>query len=293
MVLAHAIWFRKPGTTPKGPEEINGETLSIETIKNCYDSSNGDIDLFVHGTTTTSRYTGSQATATLASIDQTSPAIEMKAGCSTSLASLYVATLGLMSAHDNAMILCTETLSKVVNPKVRETWFGLADGSAGLWLEKQTEESADFKLLAMTYGTQGHHVDMYTTKGALPPNAEDLEENNYILKGDGSKLKDISTDHYNKMYKLFADNFNMGEIKYLIPHQVNDALVLTLLSKHFEMPDVQVLKSSDEVGNIGGSSVLYTLSDNISKETFKSGDKVLMMSVGGGLSYSMHLWEKL
>ena len=51
--------------------------------------------------------------------------------------------------------------------------------------------------------------------------------------------------------------------------------------------------NNNEIGNIGGASVLYTLSDAIQKNTFQAGDQILMMSVGGGLSYSMHLWEKL
>lgn len=284
--------IRKPGMTPTAPEWLNNESFSKETIKKCYADSSKDIDLFVHGTTTTSRYTGSQATSILASVGQRSPAIEMKAGCSTSLASLYTATLGLMAAHDNAMILCTETLSKVVNPKDRETWFGLADASSALWIEK-TKQGGDFKLLAMTYGTNGDYVDMFTTRGELPPNKQDLEENKYVLTGDGSKLKILSEEHYIKMYKLFSDNFEMSEIKYLIPHQVNAALIKNLVSNHFQMPNIEVLKSSPEVGNIGGSSVLYTLTDNIEKKTFDSGDKILLMSVGGGLSYSMHLWEKL
>jgi 3-oxoacyl-[acyl-carrier-protein] synthase-3 len=285
--------IRKPGDVPNSPEAITNEILSQETIKKCFNDSGKDIDFFVHGTTTTSRYTGSQATSILSAVNQLSPCIEMKAGCSTSLASMYAATLGLMAAHDNVMVLCTETLSKVVNPKDRETWFGLGDASSAIWMEKSTDKNADFKLEAMTYGTNGHHVDMFTTRGTLPPTKDELDDNKYVLTGDGAALKELSLNHYNKMYKLFSENYNMSDIDYLIPHQVNDALIRKLMKNHFDMPNTKILKSSDRVGNIGGSSVLYTLSENLRDKKFKSGDKILLMSVGGGLSYSMHLWEKL
>lgn len=285
---------RIPGTSPeKLTDETSGEDLARTTVEKCYQGHFEDIDLFIHGTTTSSRYTGSQATAVLSNINQTSAAIEMKAGCSTSLASMYMGIMGLMAGHENVMINCVETMSKVVNPKVRETWFGLGDGASALWMKKVPDNKGDFKILGMTFGTNGSHVDMYTTQGKLPPNRYDLENGGYHLAGDGSKLEELAFEHYQKMFELFSSQFDMGKIKYLIPHQVNDNLIYKVVKRVFKAPEMVILKSNDRIGNIGGSSVLFTLCEQLEKKPFERGDQILLMSVGGGLSFCMQLWEKL
>lgn len=286
----YMIWT--PGSNTKFKDPLSCEEMATRCFKKSYKEELGDISYFVLGTTTSSRYTGSQATSILSCANQYAPAIEMKAGCSTSLASLYTAVMALASGHENAMVLCAETMSKVVNPKIRETWFGLGDGSACLWLENQ-KTNADFDILGMTFGTDGEHVNMYTTQGKFPPNEKDLNENGYVLSGNGDRLYELSLKYYGKMFTEFGKEFNLDEVTHLIPHQVNDSLITEIANKYLNKDKVTILKNNKEIGNIGGSSVLYTLVDAIEKQTFKKGDKILMTSVGGGLSYSMHLWEKL
>jgi 3-oxoacyl-[acyl-carrier-protein] synthase-3 len=284
--------IRKPGDDSQSIDKLSCEEMSSLCLKKCFNNSSEDIGYFIMGTTTSSRYTGSQATSVLSTIGQYSPAVEMMAGCSTSLASLYTGIMALQSGHDNVMIVCSETMSKIVNPKIRETWFGLADGSASLWLESN-DIDPDFKVLGMIFGTNGEHVDMYTTQGKFPPNQKDLDSGGYVLAGDGDKLRELSLKYYGEMIEHFKESFNLDEIDYLIPHQVNNSIITEFVDTHFKGIDIRVLKNNKEIGNIGGTSVLFSLCDSIQKDTFKKGDKVLMMSVGGGLSFSMQLWEKL
>ncbi len=284
--------IRKPGDDSSVADQLSSEAMSSLCLKNCYKDSQEEVGYFIMGTTTSSRYTGSQATSVLSSIKQFSPAVEMMAGCSTSLASLYTGIMALQSGHDNVMVVCSETMSKIVNPKIRETWFGLADGSAALWLEVNNKDP-DFKALGMIFGTDGEHVDMYTTQGKFPPNQKDLDHGGYVLAGDGDKLRELSLKYYGQMIEHFKTQYNLEEINYLIPHQVNNSIITEFVNSHFKDSALKVLKNNKEIGNIGGASVLYTLCDSIEKDTFKKGDKILLMSVGGGLSFSMHLWEKL
>jgi len=277
-------------------DDLNTEDILIDLIKDCYQSSLGNIDLLVHGSTTQSRFTGSQSTAALHSINQYSPMIEMKAGCSTSLASLYTAILCLSAPQsiENVLIACSETLSKIIDPKNREHWFGFADGGAALWVEKSTIEKADFKVHSMIYGTDGEHLDSFTTPGKLPPSIEEINNHSYSLKGNGDALEVLAKKYYNLMFSQMNRDNDLSNLKYIIPHQVNMSLIHNLMKNHFHLPsDVQVLSNSETIGNIGGSSVLYSLCDNLEKKTFQQGEKFLLMSVGGGLTYSMHLWEKL
>lgn len=53
----------------------------------------------------------------------------------------------------------------------------------------------------------------------------------------------------------------------------------------------ELVWSADRVGNLGGTSVLFSLAEAWERRTFEPGDEILMMSVGGGLSYAMQHWR--
>jgi 3-oxoacyl-[acyl-carrier-protein] synthase-3 len=286
---------RAPGITVDTlKDEVLGEDLASKSVIDCFNESDeSHVDFFVHGTTTPSRFTGIESTHILSQINQFCPYVEMKAGCSTSLASMYTGIMGLLAGHENVMINCSETMSKVLNPDVPETWFGGGDGSATLWLKKEMEENSDFKVKAMVYGSDGRHVNTYTTHGSLPPNKEDIDNGDYTLKGDGVALFANSLEYYVKMLTELDKKIDLTTIDYIIPHQVNLKLIVTLMKKYPKIENAKLIMDAREIGNIGGSSILYSLAKASKENTFEKGSKVLMMSVGGGLSYCAQIWEKL
>jgi 3-oxoacyl-[acyl-carrier-protein] synthase-3 len=246
-------------------------------------------EAFLLGTTTTRRYTGSQATSVLGKFSLEAPAYELKAGCSTSLASLHLAFL-LMHQYDRVLVACAETLSKVVHPDVRETWFGLGDGGAALAL-RRVKTGGDFCIEKQFYSTDGRYVDLYTTPGNLPPHPETLKRADFALVGDASELKDRAKVRYKEMIRKMLPKKELQSIQWIIPHQVNRLLTDEVVKE--TGISGEILWDSDQIGNIGGASVLYTLSKAIQEKRFRKGDRIFFMSVGGGLSFATQLWKKL
>ncbi len=283
---------QKPGTVADDSAETS-ESLALKATEAALKSRGCKTpDIFIHGTTTTRRYTGSQATSILGKLKLQIPAYEIKAGCSTSIASLHLAQSMLTAGYESVLVSCAETLSKVMHPDVRETWFGLADGGASVWMEKvDSVKDSDFTILKSGYSTDGTYVDMYTTTGNLPPRVEDVTSNKFALNGDSSQLKDLSKERYLEMInQILPEAKDRSRLKWLISHQVNLGLINEINSEMQMQP--QMVWSASEFGNIGGSSVLFSLAQALEENTFKSGDEILLMSVGGGLSFACQLWKK-
>jgi 3-oxoacyl-[acyl-carrier-protein] synthase-3 len=52
----------------------------------------------------------------------------------------------------------------------------------------------------------------------------------------------------------------------------------------------EVIWDADRVGNIGGSSILYSLANALKGDRLNGSGDMLLMSVGGGLSFAGQLW---
>ncbi|HSP80659.1 MAG TPA: 3-oxoacyl-[acyl-carrier-protein] synthase III C-terminal domain-containing protein, partial [Myxococcaceae bacterium] len=183
---------------------------------------------------------------------------------------------------------CAETLSKVINPEVGETWFVLADGGAAIWLQRE-EEEPDFEVLQSFYATDGQLVDMYTTPGKLPPHQEALDKGGYFLFGDGTRLREEALRRYLFMLeRLFPGGRGLERISWLIPHQVNRGLIDEVCQR--SGLEARRVWSAERFGNLGGTSVVFSLAEAWEQRLFSPGDELLLMSVGGGLSFAMQHW---
>ncbi|MBK7892018.1 MAG: 3-oxoacyl-ACP synthase [Bdellovibrionales bacterium] len=286
----HRFLAQRPGD-PLSPDSMTSEDLALKAVKEALIQNPGfHPEIFIHGTTTSRRYTGSQATSILGKVGLEIPAYEIKAGCSTSIASLHLAQSFLKSGYKSVLVSCAETLSKVMHPEIRETWFGLADAGAAVWLEVD-DESPDFTLLKSGYSTDGRHVDMYTTTGDLPPRNVDVEANKFALSGDSSQLRELSKIRYLEMINLLVPTEgSKSRARWLIAHQVNKGLVTEILTETKWQPEL--IWSAAEFGNVGGTSVLFSLAQAFEENKFKSGDEIILLSVGGGLSFACQHWKK-
>lgn len=279
-----------PGT-PISPTELTTEDLAFKAMKMVEEKApEWKPELFIHGTTTTSRYTGSQATSLAGQMGWHLPSYETRCGCATALGSMHLAWSLLKGPYTKVAIACAETLSKVINPNNRDDWFGMSDGAASIYIEKD-EVNPDFKVIGSVFFTKGEHADLYTTTATLPPHQPGFESGGYFLNGDAGKLRIEAKDGYNEMLSLLLpDSKDRASVNWVIPHQVNLQLVKEV--KEENSIGGELVLNAQEVGNIGGSSILYTLSECLSKSLFKKGDRILFMSVGGGLSVAGQIWEK-
>lgn len=76
-------------------------------------------------------------------------------------------------------------------------------------------------------------------------------------------------------------NLTISDIQWLVPHQGNKNLVLSV-AKQLGFPEEKTIKTVEETGNTSGSSVGIALDRLRSDGKIKSGEKVLLVAAGGG-----------
>jgi 3-oxoacyl-[acyl-carrier-protein] synthase-3 len=263
------------------------ETLAVKALSKLFKSHpDTAVDAFILGSTTNTRYSGSQATSVLGQLALCCPAYDFKAGCSTSLAAFSLA-YGLMAlGYQQVLVCCAETMSKIIDPDNEKTWLGVADGAAALLFELSDE--GHFCIEKSIYSTDGRYVDAYTTRGQLPPTLLTLNQEGYFLSGDEQLLKQLALEKYTAMLDALLDEVDKKEIKWIISHQVNRRLIIDLIQR-YGLHHAKLLWDADKIGNIGGASISYTLARAINEGLFNEQGRLLMMSVGGGLTFATQL----
>lgn len=285
-----------PGEEFRDDEETS-ESLALRASSHALEAARGVTPEFlILGSTSSCRYSGSQAAAVSGKLGLECPAYETKSGCSTTLFSLQMAIALFSMGCRSGVVTCAETLSKVIDPKNREAWFGFADGGAAVVIEKIGDETTGdnrgvFRVEQICSSTEGQYVDLYTTRGQMPPRKAALEQGLYYIGGDAQEIKDLAVERYLKMIRALLPTAAARKgIRWILTHQVNRQITDFVVGAA-ELSG-EVIWSARDIGNIGGASILYTLSDCIEKNLFRSGDRILLMSVGGGLSYAAQVWEK-
>lgn len=278
-------WCHKPWESLDASRNLTAESLAAEAVKKLIKRYKPEhIAAFLLGSTTNKRFTGSQAAAVLGELGLNAPAYDLKTGCSTSLSTLHLAYALMALGYKNVLVSCAETLSKVIDPENEKTWIGLADGAAALFLEQSDQGS--FTVEKSFFSTDGAYVEAFTTQGVFPPTQDQLDSIGYHLLGDEALLKELAYKRYNEMLThILPTEQERNEITWVIPHQVNRKLIDLLLQEH-QLKNTTVLWDSDTIGNIGGASIAYTLARAVEENILDRSGKILLMSVGGGLSYA-------
>ena len=283
-------WCHKRWEPLDKSKAITAESLAIDAVQKLFAQfTPSKIHAFLLGSTTNKRFTGSQAAAVLGSLGIDAPAYDLKTGCSTSLSTLHLAYALMALGYSNVLVSCAETLSKVIDPENEKTWIGLADGAAALFMEKK--ETGAFTIEKSFFSTEGKYVEAFTTQGIFPPTKEQIDSIGYHLIGDESLMKELAYAKYKQMLAhLLPTKEDRNAITWIIPHQVNRKLITQLLQEN-DMINQSIIWDSDTIGNIGGASVLYSLARAIEEKVFDRPGKILMMSVGGGLSYAAQVLQ--
>ncbi|HHS8487552.1 TPA: 3-oxoacyl-ACP synthase III family protein [Legionella anisa] len=278
-------WCHKPWESLDNSRELTAESLATEAVQKLFaDYDSKKIHALLLGSTTNKRFTGSQAAAVLGSLGIDAPAYDLKTGCSTSLSTLHLAYALMALGYTNVVVSCAETLSKVIDPENEKKWIGLADGAAALLMEKK--ETGAFAVEKTFFSTEGKYVEAFTTQGVFPPTKEQIDTIGYHLVGDESLMKELAYAKYKQVLDhLLPTEEDRKNITWIIPHQVNRKLITQVLQE-YQMSHKAIIWDSDTIGNIGGASVLYSLARAVEEKIFDRPGKILMMSVGGGLSYA-------
>lgn len=286
--------IQRTGIKERRMGDSGASELATQAAKMALDHANltpEDIDLIICSTVSPDFITPSVACMVqkkLGISDRPVMAMDLNAACTGFIFSLKTAAALLAGFHKRALVIGTETLSRVLNFSDRSTCILFGDGAGAVVLENTPTDKEMY---------------FYTNcKG---------EESFLNIKGFESnpelKTKEIKTGcvemHGNEVFKfalranedavshvLEESGYRINDIDLIIPHQANFRII-EAMAKRMHLPLDKFFINLDKYGNTSSASIGSALCEANEAGLIKEGDKLLLVGFGGGLTWGACLIE--
>ena len=207
-------------------------------------------------------------------------AIDISAACAGFCAGLNLSAALIASDQARSVLLvATEALTRSVDFTDRATCILFGDGAAAM-LVVRDERSA---LAGMASGSDGSAGPaLYRT--AMRPEIDGVRDESGLLRQVGRDVYRWVLENIPPEIDRILDRAGMSldEIDWFIPHSANMRMV-EALCKRIDFPLERTLTSMVEYGNTSAVSIPLALIPAVRNGTIKSGDRMLIVGVGGGL----------
>ncbi|MDP3267797.1 MAG: ketoacyl-ACP synthase III [Legionella sp.] len=216
---------------------------------------------------------------------QNTGAFDIGAACAGFVVGLHTSAAIAQASLGTVLLIASEVRSKFLNKNNFATSVLFGDGAAACIVSADKDE-AEFRFIASALFADGEVSDTVSTPagGSRLPAAQCTDpELHYITIKENTALfvKAVHGMVYGAEEFLKQLNLTPADIKWLVPHQGNKNLVLSV-ARQLGFSEEQVIKTVEETGNTSGSSVGIALAHLRQEYKITPKDKVLLVAAGGG-----------
>ena len=259
-------------------------TLATEAAKKALDAAGIDakqIGLIVLATATPDQTFPASATRvqTALGIDDCI-AFDVQAVCTGFLYALAIADSMVKGGMaDHALVIGSETFSRILDWEDRATCVLFGDGAGALVLK--AEESEDQGILATRLHADGRHNDLLYVDGGASTTGTIGKlrmKGKEVFRHAVVNLADVLNE------VLTAAGHKAGEIDWVVPHQANKR-ILDATAKKLGLDPERVIVTVDQHANTSAASVPLALDVAVRDGRIKKGDLIVLEAMGGGFTW--------
>jgi 3-oxoacyl-[acyl-carrier-protein] synthase-3 len=224
-------------------------------------------------------------------------AFDLGAGCSGFVYALSVAADGIVAgSYDTALVIGSETLTRIVDWKDRGTCVLFGDGAGAVVLHAS---AAPDGILATVLGSDGSGGELLTLPGSGfkdPVTPESRSANMPYIQMNGNEVYRFATRTMGAVAQqaLQKAGMTLDQVSLLIPHQANLRIIQSA-AKQLKLPDEKVFVNLDRYGNTAAAAVPIALCEAVESGRLATGDIVVLAAFGAGLTWGAAVvrWQPL
>lgn len=223
-------------------------------------------------------------------------AFDVQAACSGFVYALNIASAMLQAgAYQKALVIGAEKTSPILDFQDRTTCVLFGDGASAAILG--TSPVPDVGILGSLGGADGSNPSLlYQPAGgsAIPASGDSLLARQHFLKMNGKEVFKLAVRVMEQasLDILAQQGFETKDLDLVIPHQANMRIIESL-AKRMKLPMDRFHNNLDRFGNTSAASVGIALDEAVRRGRIRSGDLVLLVAFGAGLTWGASLlkWQ--
>jgi 3-oxoacyl-[acyl-carrier-protein] synthase-3 len=186
-------------------------------------------------------------------------------------------------AFERALVIGSETFSRIIDWKDRSTCVLFGDGAGAVVVEAQRKPGTreDRGILGARLRSDGRHKSKLYVDGG-PSSTQTVGhlrmEGRAVFKHAVAMISDVIEDTFK------ATGYTAAEIDWFVPHQANQRIIDDSARK-LGIPPAKVISTVAKHGNTSAASIPLALASAVAEGRIKRGDLVMMEAMGGGFTW--------
>lgn len=217
-------------------------------------------------------------------------AFDLHAACTGFIYALSVAHAFLSSSSDMeyALVIASETLSRIMDWKDRSTAVLFGDGAAAMLVHKSASRNS---VLDYVLHSDGNAEALLRPKGGAYCHKFDSVEETF-LKMDGRLVYNFAVHSLGEVIQeiLTRSHLEFSDIAWVVPHQANFRIIEAMCGRrHWDVD--RFFMNLEYIGNTSAASIPVALAEMEEKNLLKPGQRLILAGFGAGLTWGAALVE--
>ncbi len=258
---------RRHGGTTQG--------LAVEAARAALKRANtdpGQIDLIILATTTPDRSVPATSSAVHAELGCKGAAFDLNAACAGFVYALVTAVSMFGAGYQRALVIGSDTLSRITDQEDRGTAVLFADGAGAVVVEARDDRQL---ILAHDLGLDGSLLAILNA-----------DHGGYIqMEGREVFRRAVRASVDSALKVLHDSDTTADDIKLFVPHQANLRIIDAAVQRLGIAPEKTAIVL-DRTGNTSAGSMGIALAEAADQGRVRNGDLVLLSGFGAGMTWA-------
>lgn len=218
-------------------------------------------------------------------------AFDLLAACTGFIYAVNLASQAIKSnGADNILVIGSETLSRYVNWKDRNTCILFGDGAGAFVLQASDEPGGVLSAVLRSDGSGGNLLSLPGGGSRHPTSMQTLYDGLHYIQMNGREVFRFATRVMTEatLETIESVQLSMNDIQLLIPHQANQRII-EAAARGLNYPMEKVMVNLDRFGNTSTASIPIATVEAFEQGRLKRGDHTVLVAFGSGLTWGAAL----
>ncbi|NIM92554.1 MAG: beta-ketoacyl-ACP synthase III [Anaerolineales bacterium] len=214
-------------------------------------------------------------------------AFDLSAACTGFIFAVNMAAQAIRSGSiDNAIVIGSETLSKIVNWEDRNTCVLFGDGAGAFVLQASEIPGGVLSCVMRSDGSGGDLLSVPAGGSQMPTTMETVAHNLHTIQMNGREVFRFATREMAAATReaVAIAQLQLDDINLIVPHQANRRIIETA-ARSLRVPMDRIIMNIDRYGNTSTASIPIAVCEAMDEGRIQSEDNLVLVGFGAGLTW--------